>query len=576
MASRLRPLLAAFVLYAVLVTALTWPLAPRAAHELPDTARACKFDSLLVTWALAHQSEAIVSAPDRYFDGGIYHPVPNALLYGEAAFGGLPYFFPVFAASANPTLAINFTFLFTVLLTAFSLHYVVFAWTGSSLGGFMAGWAFLMTRWVLWSWAPCAPNYAVLPYFPLVILLAQRPVRGMADVLRLGGVVFVQGLTSVYVAASVLAPLAVLGGGRWMAHWGARGAGRLLGTTLLAALALAAVYGSYLLVSLGNPEFSRQSIWADFSPITRLPWGPFERARPTAIPVAALALIGAGAAAFVLGKNSPGHAARRRPWGHATFWFVLGVLVSLDPVVRWGEQAIWLPQRLLEVTTPLYEIVRLPHRLGIGALMGGSLLTGLAFAELVLRVRATDAARGAIVGLLFLAFAGGMYAEYAWGWGAPPVRGLRALPRSYPLQQAVDGSSTLIPLLRTTRGGLLELPIRMANQRPASPPQARAMYRSIFHKRPILTGYNGYWPSGYPRTVALARRVPDPRALETLRREQDLGAILLHVTALSGAEKDRWAPILEAGGSDSLLLLGRDASGSALFEVRASRDVSSP
>lgn len=565
--ARFRHLLSALVLYAVLVTFLTWPLVPGAARELPDTARACRFDSLLVTWALAHQSRAIVSAPEQYFEAGIYHPTPSALLYGEAAFGGLPYFFPVFAASGNPTLAINFTFIVSVILAAFALHYVLFTWTGSFLGGFVAGWTFLMTRWVLWSWAPCAPNYAILVYFPLVILLAERPVRRLTDSLRLGGLVFLQGLSSVYVAASVLAPLALLGLGRWIARRGHEHGGRLFVTTLFAALALAAVYGSYLIVSPANPELSRQSVWAFFSPVTRLPWAFFERSRPTAIPVAALALIAAGTVAFLLGRGTPGHGDRRRHWGHAAFWFAMGVVLSLDPVVRWGEQTIWLPQRVLELTTPLYDIIRLPYRLGIGALVGGSLLAGLAFVELSRRAPARTVAQRAFAGVLLLIFAGGMYAEYAWGFGAPPVRGLRALPRSYPRQPAVDGSSPLVPILRETKGALLEFPIRMANERPASPPQTRAMYRSIFHRRPLVMGYSGYWPAGYLDTVDLARRVPDPVAVETLRREAGLGTILLHVPTLSASEKGRWMPIVEAGGSPSLRLLGRDEAGSILFAV---------
>ena len=53
---KVRPgaMVAALVLYAVLVAWLTWPLVLEAPRELPATGRACRFDSALVTWALAH------------------------------------------------------------------------------------------------------------------------------------------------------------------------------------------------------------------------------------------------------------------------------------------------------------------------------------------------------------------------------------------------------------------------------------------------------------------------------------------------------------------------------------------
>ncbi len=568
---RFRSLLGALLLYAALVGGLTWPLLPHLADRLPDTARACRFDSRLVTWALVHQSRAVWEDPSAYFEAGIYHPTPRALLYGEAAFGALPYFLPIFAVSQNPTLAINVTFLAAVTLTAWALHCVLVLWTGSFWAAFVGAWTFLMTRWVLWTWVPCAPNYAILPYFPFLILLAERPLRGMRDSLRLGLLLFVQGLTSVYVAAAALAPLGLLGVGRWIAQRHQRGGAWLFATVLAAAFALAGVYGTYLFVALDNPALSQQSVWALATPVTRLPWAFFERSRPTALPVAALALLALGTALYIRGGRAAAPPERRRAWGHAAFWFVVGILASLEPAVHWGDRVIWLPQQLLAWTTPLYEVIRLPYRLGIGALIGGCLLVGLAFAEIIRRIPLQESGRrvaAAVLGIVVLLAA---HAEYDRGAGAPPVRRLAPLPRSYPLQKPADGSSPLVALAQKIDGPLLELPIPRSNRdQPTAPSQARAMYRAIFHRRPILNGYSGYWPSGFPARVALARRLPDPAALEALGRETGLRLILLRAASLSAAERARWAPILEAGGNTRLRRLGVDDNGDVLFAVLSS------
>src|SRR5262245_17750868 len=135
--------LTALAVHATLVVWLTWPLARHLGTHLPNTVLTCQSDSLLITWALAWMSHAFATAPSSFADANIYHPAPHALFYGEAGFGALPYFLPPFMLTGNPTLAINLTFLVSLALTGWTLHLVVHHWTGSHLGGVVAGWAFL-------------------------------------------------------------------------------------------------------------------------------------------------------------------------------------------------------------------------------------------------------------------------------------------------------------------------------------------------------------------------------------------------------------------------------------------------
>src|SRR5256712_12802108 len=90
---------------------LTWPLAGSLSSVLPCPTGMFMHDIYYSTWALAHESHALLTAPWRIADANIYHPTPSALFYVPAGLGALPLFAPVFLATGNPTLAINVTFL---------------------------------------------------------------------------------------------------------------------------------------------------------------------------------------------------------------------------------------------------------------------------------------------------------------------------------------------------------------------------------------------------------------------------------------------------------------------------------
>jgi len=124
------------VLWTGVVVFLTWPLAAHLTTHLPGIA---PLDSLLVGWALAHQSHALSTAPWSFPDGNIYWPSRRALYYGEAGFGAVPYFMPPFLATGNPTLALNLVLLVGLVLTAWSMQRVVARLTGSERAGFVAG-----------------------------------------------------------------------------------------------------------------------------------------------------------------------------------------------------------------------------------------------------------------------------------------------------------------------------------------------------------------------------------------------------------------------------------------------------
>ena len=72
-------------LYVGVLGWLTWPLVAQLATLLPATSIGCRADSLLVAWALAHESHALAGHWGTFFQAGAFHPTRDALLYGERA-----------------------------------------------------------------------------------------------------------------------------------------------------------------------------------------------------------------------------------------------------------------------------------------------------------------------------------------------------------------------------------------------------------------------------------------------------------------------------------------------------------
>jgi hypothetical protein len=571
-------LLAALPCYAAVVVWLTWPLATHLRTHLPDTWIACRFDLLQMTWALAYQTHALLTAPTTLADANIYHPAPHALFYGDPGFGALPWFLPTFVATGNPALASNLLFLGSIALTAWALHVVVARFTDSTAGGVVAAWTFLTTRWVLWTWGPAVPNYAVLVYLPFVIWLTATPRTDRRSLTALLALVILQGLTTIYVLVPMLLWLGLVAAAR-TARATTRRAGLGLGAVVAsAAVVLAVANVGFWIVRRENPSIITQSPWytTEQRSWTALPWGLLGPGGPTGVPLVVCVVIAAGAASALLRERG----ARRSPaWTHATFWTVLGVWLSLTPTVRWFDRPVTLSPFVL---SSWLAVLRKPDRLGVVALLGLALLAGTAFAECARRVHARLGAWAPGALLLPVVFA--MYFQYTRGTGTPAALGVAPLPAAYPI--VATPTLPLRDALEQSRGPLLELPSTWklaGHQRPLQTANASAMYRSIFHHHPILNGYDGYWPAGFPERMALADTLPDANALARLRADTGLALILVHADEIGSFERgmcleyaragvavpdcrrdiglaDRaaWLALARDGGRDDLRLLARE------------------
>jgi hypothetical protein len=573
MSRRLAAAVAVLLLYAAGIVWLTWPLAAHLGTHLPNTTIACRSDTLHIAWALAYQSHALATAPATFLDANIYHPARNTLFYFDPGFAALPYYLPLFLSTGNPAFSINAVLLGCIVLTAWSLYMVVERWTGSYLAGLIAGWAYLTNPFMIWHFLPYVPSYSVLQYFPWIVYLAAKPADRFTTALKLVPLIVLQSVANaVYVAAAVVVPLGLLGLWR-TAYPRTRAAGlRLLGVLALAGIALLPVYVGHLVALHDTPQVGRRTIWAPLPehipgavqvggvqdlPL-RLPWDLVGQSSATAVSAAGWLLLIAGALCVVLGPRQ--EASVREGWRHGAFWAVAGVLISRIGVSFGGAEPVVLPHfQLVGWLLPgVLEIIRVPNRLGLATVMGTTILAGMAFAVCADRLaglcRRPALALGARL-LLAAVVAALMYGEYR----------RHVMTPTYPLMPAISGDSPVIRALQQRGGPLLELPVGSLGF--DAIPNAVAMYRSTFHWRRLLNGYGSYWPPGFLERMALAKQLPDPQALEALRRETGLEAVLVRGGDWSLPQRGVWLALAAAGSGQGLRLVARDSEDLLLFEV---------
>jgi hypothetical protein len=391
--------------------------------------------------------------------------------------------------------------------------------------------------------------------------------------LALFAVTVLQCLTdAVYIAPAVLAPLAVAAVVSSLRR-STRRRGIRLGLVAMATTAIvAALHAPYLRVAAANPHLIRQTNWhRDPRVFLQLPGGLLGELSPLAVPTVCLALIAVAAAlAYARGfRGTPGEAVAIR---HALLWVVVGLLMSLPLQVGWDGHVVTLPHLAALEQWPIAgRVLRLPERLRVSALMGATLLCGLAFAELVrqaqrhgrpLGVAARAGAAAAVAAV--------MYAQYARAIGQPAAYGAW-VSTQYRVVPAPRTDSPVLQVLRAQGGPTLEVPLPRRRTRIANA-HAPAMFRAIGHRQPVLNGYSSYWPAQFVARMTLAARLPDPDAVRALRETTGLAFVLVRIRAVENVdpslERERavWLDLVRQGGRPDLQLVAVDED-FALFRV---------
>jgi hypothetical protein len=526
-----------FNLWLVVAIAITWPLAGslRTHHLLSWWGT--PFDLYQGAWAMAWQTDLLFSGRQTALaHANIFVPETGALFYGQTGWGAMPLFAPIYLPTHDPTLAINMTLLLGLALTALGVHLVVRRWTGSTVAGAVAAATFVTNPWVSRWFVPTAPQLAALMWMPWIALLASvRPFR-TRHMLSLAFLVALQSLTDVvYVTPALLAAVgtqALI----CLVRRESRADGLRLAASLgLAVLALCPLLLPFVDVVVANPKLASQSAWR--GGLSQL---PFFSTHPVYLaPITAL-LVAAGLVCRAMAARDERRRATR-PWATAATWTIVGVAISLPPLIVAGGWTVPMPLGLLHLAIPATAAIRGTARLGVVGLMGVAFLAGLAFAEVqrVLTARTHDrtliaVTTGAVV-LLYLA----TLAEATLS--APPI----SWPRT--LVEAPTVPPSFSPFLHSTGKPVLQLPVGYEAISPGA--QAVAMYRSIGRWYPLVNGYASYWPAGFERRMRVARHLPDPKATAELVRSTGIGFIWVDGAQLRWPDLRRWRGLRVGDGS---------------------------
>jgi hypothetical protein len=195
--------LAATLFYAVATIALTWPVVPRAARDVPGDL----LDPLFTCWALGWNFHYFGLSnpgprPGSYWDANIFYPTPMSLARSEHFLAQALQGAPVYALTHSLVLTYNVLFLSTFVLSGLFLYLLARDETGDAWAALAAGlfYAFALFRWTQVEHLGALSSQ----WMPLALLLARRVARGgrpratAGSVLALGVVTAVQLISSGY------------------------------------------------------------------------------------------------------------------------------------------------------------------------------------------------------------------------------------------------------------------------------------------------------------------------------------------------------------------------------------------
>ena len=521
-----------------------WVTRPLAAHLLDHSLVAypiTAFDVPLNAWILSWVSRSLVTAPTRLFDANIYHPQPEALAYTEHMLGSVPFFGPTFLATGNPALALNVMILCGLVLTAFGTYWLTWRWTGSRTAAAFAG---LVVGFHDNHVRALGPNLQTTQYLPFVLLFLDRVLAGGGARAAVGLTVAVAGqsLASYYYAyPTVLATGAALVAVHLLPSTRPRpratlAVGAALGIT---ACILAAVSVPYFRVAEGGTQtvFAVARLIDQVAP-SRI--GQLLQLGPDRLGWATVVLAAAGILAARAGITT------RRRVLLLVVWVVVGYVLAAGSTLRVAGTDLPMPDRLLDRFGPGFAALRDRRRLFVVAPVALGVLAGLG-------IVAVAQWRGGRRLVPTLALATTIATALAMNLG--PCR-LLALPTG------AQVPAVYRELARHEPGPVVEVPLGATLRDVVSASvNTRYEYFSIFHWRPLVNGYASYWPPQLEVTAALARGLPDARALANLAACTGVRWVIAHLDQLSSQTRAAFE-----AGPPGLRLAARFA-GDALYEV---------
>ncbi|HTH00865.1 MAG TPA: hypothetical protein VL882_11410 [Vicinamibacterales bacterium] len=532
-ATSVRDTVASLVAFTLLACVMMW----QQVWHIGDSAVPHQ-DTYFNMWRLHWIAHALATSPTSIFNANIFYPEPRTLLFSDAMLVQGITAAPMIWFGIRPVLVQNIMLLGAIVVSATTMFALVHSLTRSRGAAILAGTIFAFApyrfehimhmelQWTMW--------------VPLAFLALHRTFNNyrVRDGLMCGGAVALQMLSSVYYGiflATLIAigSLLLLIGKPWTTN---RRAMIPLAAGAVLALALTGAYARPYLHArdrVGERPVDEIQAFAarpaDYLVVPHTNWlygrwqtrGEMERR----LFPGAIALLLATVALLL-----------RSPSRVIVVYLLVGVAAFEASLGLRGYSY----SLLYEYLSP-FRALRAPARLGIFVVFSLAVLAGFGYSWLTSALRARF--RLILLALLLTA----VLAEYF----------TTVTLASYP-----NEPPPVYKLLASQPPGVVaEFPAPMLNVRPGQDPKRglpgadpKYAYLSIFHWKPLINGYSGFYPASYIRRLQDLRRFPDPFSLRVLRRA-DVRYVVIHEAGY-GEDREAYEQILmtlnEAEGVRSL------------------------
>jgi hypothetical protein len=508
LARRLREAAAVLAVFVALTSGMMW----QQVRHIGDSAVPHQ-DVYFNMWRLQWVAHALATSPKDLFNGNIFYPEPRTLTFSDAMLVEGVTAAPLSWLGVRPVLVHNIMLLAAIVMSSAAMFALVRYLTGSRGAGLLAGAIFgfapyrfehimhMELQWTMW--------------MPLAFLAMHRTFDSgrIRDGLATGAAMALQMLSSVYYGVFLGVLLTASGvvmliGARWT-H--VRRAMIPFATGAVLAATVAIVYAQPYLATrdrVGERPAEEIRMFA---------------ARPADYLVAP-------PANWLYGELLESRGGSERHLFPGAVPFLLAIVgVLLRPPSRVGIVYFLMFVAAFEASlgfggysyTFLYDQIaafhglRAPARLGIFVVFSLAVLAGFGYVWLAAALRA----RARLVLLLTL-----LTAVLAEDFTSVPLV-------TYP--------NTVSPVYRLLAhqpwGVVAEFPMPKVDSLPGQDP--KYTYLSVFHWKPLVNGYSGFYPPSYIRRILDLRRFPEPFSLRVLRRA-DVRYMLIHE---SGYGNDRAA-----------------------------------
>ena len=490
---------AVLALFCALSIVWTWPLGAHLASRIPHDPGDPVLNTYLLWW-----NATAVPLTAGWWNPPFFFPMRGALALSEHLAGLAPISSPVQWLGGNPVLAYNVSLLASYALSAWFAYLLVRRLTGSTIAGVCAGLAYGFAPYRAGQLA----HLQVLSshWLPLQLLAmhgyvsdGRRRWLGVA-----GGAWLLQGLSNGYYL--LFTPVLVALWLAWFPDWqrDRRRAVMLAGALAIASLPFVPLLLEYRAVhgALGLARGAEEIASFSARPASYLNpphllafWAPRWVSQEDALfpGITVLALIVAAAAASIASGRIRSVFQRRSALAFYAGAALVMAILSFGPgapgTPQWIRPYYWLAH------LPGFDALRVPARFAMLVTLCAAAAAGIAVARLIPRHRIAAAA-------FVTAVVAGLAID---GWMEPMP--LNPPPGRQMLSQVPQDAA------------VLELP-------PDDPyVSIEAMYRALFHRRPLINGYSGHFPPHY-LILGQSLRRRDPSALVELSRGRPLAILV--------------------------------------------------